>query len=131
MSSRISSRVVPSAATENACVWPRVKIAEPCVRGATPTSIQMSRISSGGAAVGTLLVHGDPLADDVLLELVEGELHGRAVRRGAVLVGLGRRAERLEHLLLDALRGVLALELVDHLGGLVEGRAEALLHLAR
>ena len=30
----------------NAWVWPRVKITEPCVRGATPTSIQMSRISS-------------------------------------------------------------------------------------
>ena len=55
MSSRISSRVVPSAATEYACVWPRVKIAEPCVRGPTPTSIQMSRISSGARPSGRFL----------------------------------------------------------------------------
>ena len=74
MSSRISSRVVPSAATEKACVWPRVKIAEPCVRGRPPPRSRC-RGSRRGAAVGTLLVHGDALADDVLLELVEGELH--------------------------------------------------------
>ncbi len=43
---RISSRVVPSEATERACVCPRVKIAEPWARGSTPASIQMSRISS-------------------------------------------------------------------------------------
>jgi hypothetical protein len=55
VSSRISSRVVPSAATENACVWPRVKIAEPCVRGATPTSIQMSRISCAARPSGRFL----------------------------------------------------------------------------
>src|SRR5215211_5368523 len=84
-----------------------------------------------GAAVGALLVDGDPLADDVLLELVEGELHGGAVRDCPVLVELGARAERLEDLLLHALRGVLAIELVDHLGRLVEGRAEALLDLAQ
>ena len=52
MSSRISSRVVPSAATEKACVWPRVKIAEPCVRGAIPTSTQMSRSSPAARPSG-------------------------------------------------------------------------------
>ena len=75
MSSRISSRVVPSAATENACVWPRVKSAEPCVRGAIPTSIEIVADLVGLAAVGALLVDRDPRADRVLLELVEGELH--------------------------------------------------------
>src|SRR3954470_23140120 len=77
-----------------------------------------------GAPVGTLLVDGDPLADRLLLELVEREL------RGLALLGIVLTAERLEHLLLDALRGVLALELVLDLGGLVEGVAEALLDLA-
>ena len=46
VSRRISSRVVPSATTLSACVWPRVNSAEPCVRGATPTSIEIGRISS-------------------------------------------------------------------------------------
>src|SRR5829696_6362234 len=81
------------------------------------------------AAVGALLVHGDALADRVLLELVERELDGRAMRDSAFLVDLRGRAERLEHLGLHALRGVLALQLVDHLGGLVEGGAVALLDL--
>src|SRR5215213_6598139 len=81
------------------------------------------------AAVRTLLVHGDAAADGLLLELVEGELHGGAVSRGAVLVDLDAGAERLEHLRLDRLRRVLALELVDHLGRRVEGVAEALADL--
>ena len=122
MSSRISSRVVPRAATEKACVWPRVKIAEPCVRGATPTSIQMSPDLVGGAAVGALLVDGDPLPDDVLLERVERQLDGgAALRRRPRGPPRGRR-KRLERLLLDPLGRVLALELVHHLGGVVERR---------
>ena len=51
--------------------------------------------------------------------------------RGGVLVDLRAGAERLEHLGLDCLRGVLAVELVDHLGGRVERVAEALPDLAR
>jgi hypothetical protein len=46
VSSRISSRVVPRATTEKAWVWPRVNSAEPCVRGATSTSIEIGRIWS-------------------------------------------------------------------------------------
>jgi hypothetical protein len=38
--------VVPSATTENACVWPRVNSAEPWVRGAISTSIEIGRICS-------------------------------------------------------------------------------------
>ena len=52
MSRRISSFSVPSAATESACVWPRVKRAEPCVRGATPTSIEIGRISRSARPSG-------------------------------------------------------------------------------
>ena len=68
-------------------------------------------------AVGALLVDGDALADDRLLELVEGHLH-----RGALLLGgdelllggtLGRgRSVLLEDRGLDGLRRVLAVELV-------------------
>ncbi len=100
------------------------------MRGATPTSIEMSRISCGRAAVGALLVDGDAPADDVLLELVEGVLHGGAL--GLVRLGVGGlvAGERGQRLRLDGLDRVLALELVDHLGGLVEGGAEAVLDLA-
>ena len=55
MSRRISSLSVPSAATLSACVWPRVNSAEPCVRGVTPTSIEMSRISSSARPSGRFL----------------------------------------------------------------------------
>ena len=81
-----------------------------------------------GTPVGALLVDRDALADDVLLELVEGQLH-RAAARGVGLGLVGIARQRLEDLLLDSLGGVLALELVGHLGRLVEGRAEALLDL--
>src|SRR5919201_6532225 len=67
----------------------------------------------GTAAVRALLVHCDPAADDVLLELVEREL-SPALLLGELLC-LGIAAEGLEHLLLDALGGVLADELVLHL----------------
>src|SRR5204862_7444937 len=73
--------------------------------------------------VGALLVHRDAAADDVLLELVEGELGGGTLL-GEVR-GLGIARESLEDLLLDALGRVLALELVLHLCGLVERGAEA------
>ena len=74
-----------------------------------------------GAAVRALLVDGDALADEVLLELVERELGPAAVLR----VGLGRRLAGVlgEHGLLDGLGGVLARELVLHARGLVQRRA--------
>ena len=55
MSRRISSFSVPMATTLRACVWPRVNSAEPCVRGVTPTSIVMSRISSSLRPSGRFL----------------------------------------------------------------------------
>ena len=121
MSRRISSRVVPRATTERACVWPRVNSAEPCVRGATLVSIVIGRISSRGAPVGALLVDGDPLADRGLLEPVEGHLRGGLAL--GVAVGLRVAGVLLEDLGLDGLGRVLALELVLDLGGRVELRA--------
>ena len=91
MSRRISSRVVPSAATENAWVWPRVNTADPCVRGPTPTSIQMSRISSASRPSGRFLSTAMWRRMVVLLELVEGHL-GRGPLL-LVLVGLGVAGE--------------------------------------
>ena len=41
-----ASRSVPKVATANACVSPRVKIAEPCVRGNTPVQISNARTVS-------------------------------------------------------------------------------------
>ena len=38
---RCSSSLVPSVAVTSACVSPRVKSAEPCVRGSSPTSMSM------------------------------------------------------------------------------------------
>ena len=99
------------------CVWPRVKSAEPCVRGSMPTSAATSRISSG-AAVGAPLVDGDPPPDDVLLELVEGAL--RLARRSASVSALAVAGVLREHLLLDGLGRVLALELVLDLRRAVE-----------
>ena len=55
VSRRISSLSVPSATTLSACVWPRVKSAEPCVRGVTPTSMEMSRISFSARPSGRFL----------------------------------------------------------------------------
>ena len=43
---RCSSSLVPSVAVTSACVSPRVNSAEPCVRGSTPTSMSILRISS-------------------------------------------------------------------------------------
>ncbi len=70
------------------------------------------------AAVGALLVDGDPLADQRLLELVERPLGGGAAL--GVVLGLGIAGVLREHLLLDRLGGVLALELVLDLGRGVE-----------
>ena len=46
-----ASSAVPSVQVTSACVSPRVKTAEPWVRGSTPVSIQIGRISSNFAAV--------------------------------------------------------------------------------
>ena len=42
---RCSSLAVPSVTSVSAWVWPRVKRPEPCVRGVTPTSAAIARIS--------------------------------------------------------------------------------------
>jgi hypothetical protein len=50
------------------CVWPRVKSAEPCVRGA---DLHLGRHRADlllGATVGAALVDRDLLADEVLVD---------------------------------------------------------------
>src|SRR5215208_748173 len=72
----------------------------------------------GAAAVRALLLHGDALADDRLLELVEREL--RPLAELGVRVGLGIARVLHQDGLLDGLGGVLAGELVLDRGRLVE-----------
>ena len=90
------------ATTLRACVWPRVNSAEPCVRGVTPTSIVMSRISSSAAPVGALLVDRDALTDDRLLERLEGDLGGGAALAGGLLLLFGGTLAGGRAVLLDA-----------------------------
>ena len=118
MSRRISSLSVPSAATLSACVWPRVNSAEPCVRGATPASIEMSRISFSARPSGRFLWTAMRWRMIVFSSLSNASC--TAWRRSASSASGGVLRE---HRLLDGLRRVLALELVLDLGGLVEVRA--------
>ncbi len=69
-------------------------------------------------AVGTLLVHRDPLTDDRLLQLVEDELRRLTLCR--VVLGLGIAGVALEHRGLDRFSRVLAGELVLDLRCVVE-----------
>src|SRR4051794_24957732 len=79
------------------------------------------------AAVGALLLDGDALADERLLETVERELRGLLAL--GVAVGVRVPGVVLEDGRLDRLRRVLALELVDDLRGVVELLAVGVLDL--
>ena len=72
---RCSSSLVPSVTVTSACVSPRVKSAEPWVRGSTPASPQMARTSSKAAAIRTAVRVQHLVAEDPLLQSVE-ELAG-------------------------------------------------------
>jgi hypothetical protein len=74
--------------------------------------------------VGALLVHRDALADDRLLQLVERHLR-RVAACLVLLAGLVGvlGPVLLEHLALDGPARLLAVQLVLHLGGLVQRRA--------
>ena len=103
-----------------ACVCPRVKIAEPCVRGATPTSAQMSRISSARRPSGRRL------STAIRLRMMSFSSLSNARCTSARRCGSTRppllveRRVLLEHGLLDGLRRILALELVLDLRRAVE-----------
>ena len=69
----------------SACVSPRWKMAEPCVRGSTPTSQVIGADLLGTAAVDALAFE-DQVADDALFQGLEGGRHlRRRVFRFAVL----------------------------------------------
>ena len=80
-----------------------------------------------GAAVRALLLDGDALADDPLLERVERQLRGLAGL--GVVVGVGGAGVLLQHLGLDGLGRLLALQLVRDRGRLVQLLAVRLLDL--
>ena len=71
---RWPSLAVPSVSSVRICVWPRVKSAEPCVRGETPTSHVIGRISSVAAAVRAALLDRDLAADELLVDRLGGPL---------------------------------------------------------
>ena len=64
----LRSSVVPRVAVTSACVSPRVKSAEPWVRGRTPTSMEICADLVKGAAVGANAILGDLLAEDALAQ---------------------------------------------------------------
>ena len=88
------------------------------------------------AAVGALLLDGDPLPDDFLLQLREGRRHLSAARRVGASV-LARGGVLVDDLLLHALAGSLPIELALNGCGVVEQLAvgrpdlaeQALVHL--
>ena len=71
---RWPSFAVPSVSSDMICVWPRVKRPEPCVRGLTPTSTSIGRISSVPRPSGPTLVDRDLLADEALVDRLGGLL---------------------------------------------------------
>ena len=89
------------------CVWPRVKSAEPCVRGLTALA-ETGRISSSERLVRTPLVDRDLLADEVLVDRVERALDVLLRRRvlddRLALDGLPADRERQLELLEDAVQ---------------------------
>ena len=80
-----ASSEVPSVAVTRACVSPRVKSAEPWVRGRTPTSQVIGRICVEVAAVEALVPLEDRLAGQDLDEVVERALATCLRRSGSVL----------------------------------------------
>jgi hypothetical protein len=83
----------------------------------------------GATPVRSLLVDRDAAPDDLLLEAVEGEPDRRAALD--VVLGLRVAGQGEDGVGLHGARRVLALELVGHLGGRVELRAEPLAELDR
>ena len=86
-----SSSPVPSVATTRACVSPRVKSAEPCVRGSTPTSEVIGRTVCQVAAVDALAGADDVAAHDILLDPLE---HG-AEQHLLAGIGIGAKSSFL------------------------------------
>ena len=62
------SSLVPRVVVTSAWVSPRVKMAEPWVRGRTPTSIQIVADLVEGASIGTALLGDDLLAEDAFAQ---------------------------------------------------------------
>src|SRR4029453_1695961 len=110
------------------CVWPRVKSAEPCVRGATPTSHVTSRTSSAARPSRRLLSTGifaraaRERQSDGLDEPVEEQLALRRLELLRVLLGLRQRAEVVLELLSDV-------ALDDLQARLLEGPVQRRAHL--
>ena len=114
-----SSRAVPSVATTSACVSPRVKSAEPCVRGSTPVRMRDRPHGARVAAVDARLAVEDLVADDLRFEVEQDVVDRVRVRRRA------RRPARTSAatLRVDLLERLLARLLLAHLVGLAQRRS--------
>ena len=108
--------------TESACVCPRVNSADPWVRGRTPTSAQMGRISSVAASVRTDALVEDRGANG-LLDL--GLVRPWRCRNGRIGKALLEGGDRL---LLELIEGGLARGLVRVARGAADSRCDVLVH---
>ena len=118
---RCSSLAVPSVTSVSAWVWPRVKSAEPCVRGRDADLGRDRADLLGRAPVGAPLLDRDLLAHDLLVDRVGRVAHPAAGQR--VEPAVDARRERQLQLVLDPLvqRGALGrLELLGVLLGVRE-----------
>src|SRR5512143_2325032 len=97
---RCSSCEVPRVAMTSACVSPRVKTAEPCVRGSTPHLAGDVPDVRQPTAVDPLPLPEDRPADELLFQAFQGVGDQRPLLR-ALLVGEGgpnRLADRIDPL---------------------------------
>ena len=90
---RCPSLAVPSVSSVMICVWPRVKSAEPCVRGRRRPRTRSGRISSAPRPSGRRLSTAIFLPDELLVDRLGGlldELARHAVLDGGLAVDRGR-----------------------------------------
>ena len=114
---------MPSVTVTSACVSPRVKTAEPCTRGSTPTSDQIGRISSNlrPSRRTPLLEHF--VAQHFFLQLFEDGLRFDLPLDFA----LGNVGDEIVEHLIDR---AVAFELVAHAHGFAERHQHFLFDLA-
>ena len=106
ISMRCSSSLVPSVTVTRACVSPRVNSAEPCVRGSTPTSQSILRISSNARPSGRRLA----------FSISSRKMRSFSVSNSSLASACCFLGQRLHHLLLGFVDAMIAFELGILLG---------------
>ena len=122
-SMRCSSRLVPSVTTPSACVCPRVNSAEPWVRGRTPTSQEMGRISSRPRPSARSPF--ERICSRIVFFSMPRRISPTSFSCSATVLVLVH--QRADHVLLEGRHGLLALLLVLQVQRLVDpGRGQPL-----